>query len=246
MYRLYLIILGIAWISFYIWRFLLDRIPQNIVSPIIEQRILTLLISFILIINFTVVLIYYYRRLKNYKAMDNIIIKGLKKIVLEMYIKPLEFIYTRFIRQRGNMDKKIIAIGELLDKKISKVSDVKKLLIIAYYIPRITITLAIYIDIVMFQRFSLLYTVFSLIAIPLIYRGLLHIIECTAIEKREQLEESFITKKENLSANSVRLVVKDYRSNPNNVYSLWTLYYNIENTVKALYLLKQHGIRYTI
>jgi hypothetical protein len=199
MIKVYLLIVGISWITFYIWRIATERMPQEISSKM-------LIIAIIMIIVHSISM---YIQIREYtgKKKETRIKKIIKRIIEIIYLNPIKHIWENYIIRMWRMKDIVKDIGKVSVNRLENILDIEIVIIKWIYIPRILFIIILYCEIILCKRIELTYKLFPIILIPLIVSAILSIIFNYYSHLQESLEKNHILV-ESLANNEKRLTLK--------------------------------------
>jgi hypothetical protein len=144
---MWLTMVGVAWITFYAYRLLIERIPRDVVPENIQGKLLMICLAMTMIIIYGAVMIFQLKRLKNKEIKLNKLMKLCKVIMENFYFKPLKYVWNNYISRLYKVKDLTMEIAGKLDRNIQNDLDVKVILIKLYYMPKLIFVWILFIEI---------------------------------------------------------------------------------------------------
>ena len=176
-------VIGLIWIIFWLWRTLLERMPQEI-----TYRLLIISIVMISIYTCSIIIQVYLYKAKNKKP--NIVSKVISYLINKLYWEPLKVITVEIVLLSNRLNSILYNVGIVISNYINTPNKIRKLIVIYTYITKGLFLITLYVDIVRLNQLKYIYVILPIMFIPLVVNSILFIINTFADVARNTLEES--------------------------------------------------------
>lgn len=228
--------LGLAWISFIVWRILLlDRYPY-----IIKERLSVLQICIVIsIMTWNIVELASIIKQLQGEVDPGWIVKKAITILNIIYWGPLRIIEAHILSRVPSIKVWLTRLGDILVYILINKVRIVIILVILMVMPRLVVSISLGIDIVIYGRIYMMYKAIALLIIPIIFNVVIGMCKHIAQDTKTNIEEyglviTYKDKQPYVQSKGTIIAILNYESNK----TKWIRAYNILDTIKAIEILK--------
>jgi hypothetical protein len=190
-----LISVGFLWISFHlIIRFVIERFPYKLYENVTS---LNIFIAFVLLfVHIAIFIMTMYKIIMKPLHNNNSILLKIQNFIYNCYYKPLIKIHDNIIRKLPYSGYVWEDIGNTLVWYLNNRTRKFMFMCLLEILPRMVVSTAFLIDIVVYNQFAYFYIVLVLLIVPLTYKAFVYILQAFGSRNCLVLEECLIVKQE--------------------------------------------------
>lgn len=219
-------LIGISWISFYIYRFSNEKTEQDFLHMSLITRYIFIVISMLWII-FSLCKLYLLFK-KNYRR--GYLHKLVSSVLEQIYYRPLQYIWDKYLNKIPLVPNFVCCLGFVIYFFVRDVKHIKLLLLSTLYLTRIIVVAVLFIEMIFLKKLNLFYSVILLSMLTLIFNAIIYIIKKEFEFRCKTLEDNYLTIEKN---NGIDVIISLRRPIDSalfkNLVSKWNLYKNIVN-----------------